>query len=156
MLLHRLSPVDGNPHHLSFYPFVLHEISVLVELILGHLRSVAPEQGIGLCGSLRQVFASLHPLWFGLPLQLCQRPPFGGARLYLRPELTARTHAHLVVEPSHALLPTHGLGCGLPNPLDCYHRRRRRFWNGTNGSKGFPAIWSALPDVHKGATPVPD
>jgi len=25
-------------HNLSFYPFVLHEISVLVELILGHLR----------------------------------------------------------------------------------------------------------------------
>ena len=27
---------------MSFYPFVLHEISVLVELILGHLRSASP------------------------------------------------------------------------------------------------------------------
>jgi hypothetical protein len=40
---------------MSFYPFVLHEISVLVELILGHLRSVVPEQGIGLAGSPQQV-----------------------------------------------------------------------------------------------------
>ena len=31
-----------NQNQMSFYPFVLHEISVLVELILGHLRSVAP------------------------------------------------------------------------------------------------------------------
>jgi hypothetical protein len=30
-------PPPLNPY-LSFYPFVLHEISVLVELILGHLR----------------------------------------------------------------------------------------------------------------------
>jgi hypothetical protein len=72
---------------MSFYPFVLHEISVLVELILGHLRSVVPEQGIGLAGSPQQVLTSLHPLWFGLSLQLCQRPPLGGARLYLRPGL---------------------------------------------------------------------
>jgi len=28
----------GNENQTSFYPFVLHEISVLVELILGHLR----------------------------------------------------------------------------------------------------------------------
>ncbi|PKA65264.1 hypothetical protein AXF42_Ash005596 [Apostasia shenzhenica] len=28
----------GNQNHTSFYPFVPHEISVLVELILGHLR----------------------------------------------------------------------------------------------------------------------
>ena len=27
-----------NQNQMSFYPFVLHEISVLVELILGHLR----------------------------------------------------------------------------------------------------------------------
>ncbi len=27
-----------NPNQMSFYPFVLHEISVLIELILGHLR----------------------------------------------------------------------------------------------------------------------
>ncbi|CAN6484031.1 unnamed protein product [Victoria cruziana] len=28
----------GNQNQISFYPFVPHEISVLVELILGHLR----------------------------------------------------------------------------------------------------------------------
>ncbi|CAN1149820.1 Putative uncharacterized protein ART2, partial [Linum perenne] len=28
----------GNQNQTSFYPFVPHEISVLVELILGHLR----------------------------------------------------------------------------------------------------------------------
>ncbi len=27
-----------NQNQMSFYPFVLHEISVLIELILGHLR----------------------------------------------------------------------------------------------------------------------
>ena len=31
-----------NQNQMSFYPFVLHEISVLVELILGHLRSADP------------------------------------------------------------------------------------------------------------------
>jgi hypothetical protein len=31
-------PSYKSPVMLSFYPFVLHEISVLVELILGHLR----------------------------------------------------------------------------------------------------------------------
>jgi len=70
---------------MSFYPFVLHEISVLVELILGHLRSVAPEWGISLPELLQEALPSLAPLGFGLPLQLHQRPPFGGARLYLRP-----------------------------------------------------------------------
>ena len=30
--------VVENQNQMSFYPFVLHEISVLVELILGHLR----------------------------------------------------------------------------------------------------------------------
>ena len=29
-----------NQNQMSFYPFVLHEISVLIELILGHLRYV--------------------------------------------------------------------------------------------------------------------
>jgi hypothetical protein len=28
----------GNQNQTSFYPFVLHEVSVLVELVLGHLR----------------------------------------------------------------------------------------------------------------------
>ena len=28
----------GNQNQVSFYPFVLHEISVLIELTLGHLR----------------------------------------------------------------------------------------------------------------------
>ncbi|KAK8684301.1 hypothetical protein V6N13_040331 [Hibiscus sabdariffa] len=30
----------GNQNQTSFYPFVPHEISILVELILGHLRSL--------------------------------------------------------------------------------------------------------------------
>jgi hypothetical protein len=34
-----------NQNQMSFYPFVLHEISVLVELILGHLRSASPHFG---------------------------------------------------------------------------------------------------------------
>lgn len=75
-----------NQNQMSIYPFVLHEISVLVELILG---PVVPTnaQGISSSGS-----GSARPFFLRLPL--------GRARLYLKPKHEASAHHHLVVEPS--------------------------------------------------------
>jgi hypothetical protein len=57
---------------MSFYPFVLHEISVLVELILGPVNPTDAE-GISSLGS-----GSARPFFL--------RHPLGWARLYLKPK----------------------------------------------------------------------
>ena len=78
-----------NQNQMSFYPFVLHEISVLVELILGHLRSVAPARRNGIKPPSREsVDFARTPRGSGPPRvgELCHGPPLGGARLYLKPK----------------------------------------------------------------------
>ncbi len=93
---------------MSFYPFVLHEISVLNELTLGHLRyrlaDVPPQPNSPNCipapfrCCTRRHFA---PAGLKLPGFLRQSPVARGIRLYLKQKASPRlpsTHNFAVVD----------------------------------------------------------
>jgi hypothetical protein len=93
---------------MSFYPFVLHEISVLVELILG---PVSPTNALG-----------ISSLGSGSARPFIPRLPFSRARLYLKPKRAASAHHHLVVEPSpYAKFALRSLAADYPYLCCCYH-----------------------------------
>ena len=119
---------------LSFYPFVLHEISVLVELILGHLRSAILDCICLVYRCCHRKAAWDHPCcavvqgsgnnsneialpWKGLSTS---------AGLYLKPPPTSTTtHCHLVSE-LHPWWWSFHRRTWLPIvlsyiQLDCYH-----------------------------------
>ena len=116
---------------MSFYPFVLHEISVLVELILGHLRSVNPARRNDIRPPSRVGRLRTHPAWFG---PLSRAAGFATGRLSAGPDYTlsrrglspwgwrpySPTRAHLVVEPSPPGTVTFGsLAADRPIPTRC-------------------------------------
>ena len=74
-----------NQNQMSFYPFVLHEISVLVELILGHLRSVNPARRNDIRPPSRVGRLRTHPAWFG---PLSRAAGFATGRLSAGPDYT--------------------------------------------------------------------
>jgi hypothetical protein len=103
-----------NQNQMSFYPFVPHEISVLVELILGHLRYLLTDVPPQPNSPPDNVFRPDRPAETCLKAKPREKPPAGGI---LRPYPNRHAIARPRRESSSGKLPTaHELRAQTPRP----------------------------------------